>query len=74
MKITNEAGEWINVSKQKLHPCPDCGREISKRALACPNCGRRIAFGTVIGSAIFWTLLALLVFVWFVVSLLKAVS
>ena len=20
-------------------PCPDCGREVSKRALMCPNCG-----------------------------------
>ena len=22
-----------------LMPCPDCGREVSKRALMCPNCG-----------------------------------
>ncbi len=22
-----------------LIPCPDCGREVSKRALMCPNCG-----------------------------------
>ena len=22
-----------------LQPCPDCGREVSKRAASCPNCG-----------------------------------
>ena len=24
---------------EALMPCPDCGREVSKRALMCPNCG-----------------------------------
>ena len=24
---------------EALIPCPDCGREVSKRALMCPNCG-----------------------------------
>ena len=24
---------------ESLMPCPDCGREVSKRALMCPNCG-----------------------------------
>ena len=23
-----------------LHPCPDCGKAVSKSAPACPNCGR----------------------------------
>jgi len=25
---------------QKLKPCPDCGRPLSRQARACPNCGR----------------------------------
>jgi predicted amidophosphoribosyltransferase len=24
-------------------PCPDCGREVSRSAVACPGCGRPIA-------------------------------
>ena len=24
---------------ESLIPCPDCGREVSRRALMCPNCG-----------------------------------
>lgn len=28
-----------------LHPCPDCGQQISKRASACPHCGCPIAAG-----------------------------
>ena len=27
------------VRGEALVPCPDCGREVSKRALMCPNCG-----------------------------------
>lgn len=27
------------VRGEALMPCPDCGREVSKRALMCPNCG-----------------------------------
>lgn len=23
--------------------CPDCGQEVSSKAIACPKCGRRIA-------------------------------
>ena len=23
----------------KLQPCPDCGREVSRRAASCPGCG-----------------------------------
>ena len=23
----------------QLIPCPDCGRDVSRRALMCPNCG-----------------------------------
>ncbi|CAO4174285.1 zinc ribbon domain-containing protein [Methylorubrum aminovorans] len=28
-----------------LTRCPDCGRQVSDRAVACPNCGRPIAPG-----------------------------
>ena len=27
------------ADESRLMPCPDCGREVSKRALMCPNCG-----------------------------------
>ena len=27
------------ADESRLIPCPDCGREVSKRALMCPNCG-----------------------------------
>ena len=23
----------------KLQPCPDCGREVSRKAASCPGCG-----------------------------------
>ena len=26
-----------------LFPCPDCGREVSRKAVLCPQCGRNIA-------------------------------
>ena len=32
-----------------LMPCPDCGREVSKRALMCPNCGLK---GEIIEQAV----------------------
>jgi hypothetical protein len=43
-------------------PCPDCGHQVSKQAATCPGCGRRIAFGTVMFSAIFWAVLAIALF------------
>lgn len=27
-------------ARRRLTPCPDCGIEISARAIACPYCGR----------------------------------
>lgn len=36
----------------ELLPCPDCGRQVSPRALMCPQCGCR---GDVIGNAPEWT-------------------
>ena len=32
----------------QLIPCPDCGRDVSRRALMCPNCGLK---GEVIAEA-----------------------
>ncbi len=32
----------------QLTPCPDCSRDVSRRALMCPNCGLR---GEVIAEA-----------------------
>ena len=29
------------VRAEPLVPCPDCGRDVSRRALMCPNCGLR---------------------------------
>ncbi len=29
----------VSAFADRLIPCPDCGREVSKRALMCPNCG-----------------------------------
>jgi hypothetical protein len=52
MKIENAEGE--SVKGPKLTPCPDCGKEISKRVLACANCGRRVNFGPVMFSAFLW--------------------
>jgi hypothetical protein len=43
-----------SLSKPKLGPCPDCGHQVSSRAVACPSCGRGIKFQTQIFSAIFW--------------------
>jgi hypothetical protein len=47
------------MSAKFLQPCPDCGKEISKRALACPNCGRRVNFGPVMFSAFLWAAFAI---------------
>jgi predicted RNA-binding Zn-ribbon protein involved in translation (DUF1610 family) len=30
------------VDNNRLMPCPDCNREISKKAHVCPHCGRQI--------------------------------
>ena len=29
----------LQLFADTLIPCPDCGREVSRRALMCPNCG-----------------------------------
>lgn len=34
-----------------LTRCPDCGRQVSDRAVACPNCGRPLARGGQGGAA-----------------------
>ncbi|GJE69071.1 zinc ribbon domain-containing protein [Methylorubrum podarium] len=34
-----------------LTRCPDCGRQVSDRAVACPNCGRPLAPGGQDGAA-----------------------
>lgn len=31
--------ETKNLPQSKLRICPDCGREISRKAESCPNCG-----------------------------------
>ena len=38
----------IHVLCTGLIPCPDCGRDVSRRALMCPNCGLK---GEVIAEA-----------------------
>ena len=38
----------IYVLSTGLIPCPDCGRDVSRRALMCPNCGLK---GEVIAEA-----------------------
>lgn len=33
---------WVRAAAaepSKLFPCPDCGKEVSRRAVMCPNCG-----------------------------------
>src|SRR5437868_15546677 len=67
-------GRRLSASSRRLQPCADCGKDVSKKAVACPHCGRRIAFGIVISSAIFWTLLALLLLVGFAVALMQAIN
>lgn len=37
--ITNPAQEVMNPSVANLQPCPDCRREVSRRAECCPHCG-----------------------------------
>lgn len=36
--------EAVQAAKEnqpaKLHPCDDCGAEISRKAASCPHCGR----------------------------------
>ena len=34
-----EAEQPTPSAPQNLRSCPDCGREVSKRAAACPHCG-----------------------------------
>lgn len=31
------------TSKGRLRPCPDCGQEVSRRAVSCPHCGCPLA-------------------------------
>jgi predicted amidophosphoribosyltransferase len=69
--VRDKAAEAI---KSKLQPCQDCGKEISKRALACPNCGRRIAFGMVIFSAVFWAAIILAAFGAVVIALVQIIN
>lgn len=37
--VDNASGEGA-APNGALIKCPDCGKEISRSALACPNCGR----------------------------------
>jgi hypothetical protein len=30
------------MASSKLHPCPDCGNNISRRARVCLHCGREM--------------------------------
>ncbi len=55
----------------KLQPCPDCGHQVSKKAVACPSCGRRISFGLVIFAAVFCCALAVAFFVSFAFALFQ---
>jgi len=36
------AAATTDSSRANLQNCPDCGREVSKRAAACPHCGAPI--------------------------------
>jgi hypothetical protein len=33
----------IGTLKMSLHPCAECGQEISNKASACPKCGAKVA-------------------------------
>jgi hypothetical protein len=49
----------------KLFPCPDCGKEVSTKALTCPNCGRKLKASTVSVAAGIWIaglILAILIY------------
>ena len=54
--------------------CPDCGHQMSKQAATCPGCGRRIAFGTVMCSAIFWAAFAVMFFASIIFGLLQIIN
>jgi len=58
----------------KLMPCPDCGHQVSKKAATCPGCGRRISFANAMFSAIFWGILAAMLFAAIIVGFLSAVN
>ena len=52
------------VHRGRIAPCQDCGRFVSRRALACPACGAlnttkalRIAFYLAAAAALSWLLL-----------------
>jgi hypothetical protein len=34
-----------HAGNPNLHPCPDCGRQISVRATTCPHCGGPVKCG-----------------------------
>lgn len=48
------------MAQTKIFDCPDCGRTVSRKAVACPGCGRQISFAMPIFTAVLW---ALVVFV-----------
>ena len=31
--------EGVSEAESRLHPCPDCGKIVSRRATQCPHCG-----------------------------------
>ena len=49
MSLRKNIGGWLAVGLLAAHAadggtlvsCPDCGRDVSRRALMCPNCGLR---------------------------------
>jgi hypothetical protein len=59
--IANAAQAAVRNHVGFLQPCPDCGKEISKRAVACPNCGRRANLGPAMFSAFLWAAFAIAV-------------
>lgn len=39
-QATSEPAPPAEPTTGKLVPCPDCGRQVSRLAIACPQCGR----------------------------------
>lgn len=47
-----------------LHPCKECGQQISCDAKVCPHCGKKQGLSTRSGCLILFCLLAVLVLIW----------
>lgn len=41
-QVQVKAADTIDVPNKRLVDCPDCGKQVSRLAVACPGCGRPI--------------------------------